>query len=105
MIMKGIHFAKLLKTMNGSEKDFTEKLSEHITSLSKEELDRMIEAVQAENYANEPVTEEERGHVEYCLRKLYPELYSMISLPKKPLFLLVSPVPLKSGNNESEESG
>ena len=105
MIMKGIHFAKLLKTMNGSEKDFTEKLSEHITSLSKEELDRMIEAVQAENYANEPVTEEERGHVEYCLRKLYPELYSMISLPKKPLFLLVSPVPLKSVNNESEESG
>ena len=108
IIMRGIHFAKILKNMNGSEKDFTEKLSEHITSLGKDELDRMIEAVQAENYSNEPVTKEERDHVEYCLRIIYPELYSKLILPKKPVFMLISPVSLKSedsGNQESEESG
>ena len=108
IIMRGIHFAKILKNMNGSEKDFTEKLSEHITSLGKDELDRMIEAVQAENYSNEPVTKEERDHVEYCLRRIYPELYSKLILPKKPVFMLVSPVSLKSedsGNQGFEESG
>ena len=103
IIMKGISYSKLLKKMNGSEKDFAEKLSEHITSLSLGEIERMVEIVQADNYSNEPVPKEDRDHVEYCLRKIYPELYSELSLPKKPLFMLVSPVSLKKEDSESKE--
>ena len=88
-IIKVLHYSKLLTDMNGSEKDFPQKLSEIISSLSAEECTRLQDILLRANYSAHEISEEDRSFVEECSVKLSHELYAGTGFLKKISFKFI----------------
>ncbi len=86
LTIKALHFSGIMKDMNGSERDFPEKLRKHISCLTDEDIERFMLTIQAENYSDKDVSKPDRDHMEKCYRLIATELYSNLNLIKKLIF-------------------
>lgn len=88
-LIRALHFSKILTDMNGSEKNFAEELKKSIPEMQKEEAEKLIAILQADNYSRKPVSQEETDFV----RKLYIQsaeyLYQQSKWFKKPIFKFI----------------
>lgn len=85
LTIKALHFSGLLKSMNGSERDFADRLKENI-NLSEDDVERFMLTIQAANYSDMKVSKADRDHMEKCYRQISSELYFRLSFFKKVIF-------------------
>lgn len=92
-MIRALHYSKLLPDMNGSEKDFPQKLSECIEQLSPESCERLIDILLRANYSNCEVSPDDRDYAERCLRTVSAELYRRTGFFKKLSFKFIHAFP------------
>ncbi len=85
-IIRMLHYSGLLTGCTGSEKDFPQQLSKAVPAVSPDSASRLISILQAVNYADSEVSQDDRKFVEDFSRFLADELYDRLSPFKKPLF-------------------
>lgn len=88
-IIKVLHYSKLLKDMNGSEKDFPQKLSEIIHSLSAEDCQRLQDILLRANYSAHEIPPYDRDFVQQCLTNISGELYAGTNFFRKISFKFI----------------
>lgn len=78
-----LHFGGFLKGYMGMEKDFSERLTETVKGLSKEEASRLIRLVYRESYGRGHLPEEDRQNVYQIYRKVCGFIYQNLKCYQK----------------------